>query len=91
MKVDLQPYATRGQAAGVRAYALLPGGLLVQFQSGEGYLYDETSPGPKHVQRMSELAIAGRGLSTYISRYVHQRYAGKFTPAEMEALQRTTR
>ena len=41
------------------------------------YLYGPQHPGPRHVERMKELAIVGRGLSSYISRVVHNDYEAR--------------
>jgi len=38
---------------------------------------DETKPGAQHVARMKQLAEEGRGLATYINRYVRDNYARK--------------
>ena len=68
--------------SGVRSYRIAAGAILVRFADGAVYRYDETAPGLAHVERMKELARAGRGLATYISQHVGSDYAAKFDPGE---------
>jgi hypothetical protein len=66
----------RGHSA-VTGYAALAKSIAVQFADGAIYLYDMDCPGPQHVERMKELAKAGEGLYTYISRRVGRRYSSQ--------------
>lgn len=73
----LEPYANRSGDSGVTGYALVGDALVVGFTGGDCYLYDAVRPGPAHVHRMQERALAGRGLGTYISRHVRDRYRAR--------------
>jgi hypothetical protein len=73
----MQRYRNLSGHSGVRAYECSPGFIKVRFTNGETYVYDDTTPGRRDVARMQALAIAGRGLSTYIAQHVRERYAGK--------------
>jgi hypothetical protein len=73
----MQRYQNRNRESGVVAYDIDAGAITVEFKSGERYLYTEDSAGAENIARMQQLARAGRGLSTYISRHVHDRYARK--------------
>jgi hypothetical protein len=64
--------------SGVEAYDAGTDFIDVQFRTGMTYHYDHTAPGELHVRRMKQLAIDGRGLSSYISRHVRGRYARKW-------------
>jgi hypothetical protein len=64
--------------SGVEAYELGTDFIDVQFRNGVTYRYDHTAPGDLHVRRMKQLAIDGRGLSSYISRHVRDAYARKW-------------
>lgn len=68
-------YGNRSGGSGVAGYAFTTDGIAVQFTNGAVYLYDHACPGRQHVARMKQLARAGQGLATYISRRVGQRYA----------------
>jgi hypothetical protein len=70
-------YKNRGGESGVVAYDIDAGQIIVQFRNGERYLYTEDSAGAANIARMQELAIAGRGLSSFISQHVHDRYERK--------------
>lgn len=66
----MTPYANRSGDSGVFAYALVGDAIVVEFDGGALYLYDDVRPGAAQVRRMRALARAGRGLSGYISREV---------------------
>ncbi|WP_149194511.1 hypothetical protein [Luteimonas suaedae] len=71
----MKRYADLHGDSGVVAYALLPKAIAVEFRSGAVYVYTADSAGPARLARMRRLATSGRGLSTYISRHAHDRYA----------------
>lgn len=73
----MKRYANLGGDSGVVAYAIAPGQITVRFRSGETYVYDSSAPGAAAVAEMQRLALAGRGLSGYISQHVRERYARK--------------
>ena len=75
----MQRYGNRSRESGVVAYDIDAGQIIVQFRNGDRYLYTEDSAGTANIARMQELARAGRGLSTYISQHVHDRYDRKLT------------
>jgi hypothetical protein len=84
--------------SGVVAYAVLPDGLAVQFLDGMVYLYTHDCPGRRHVARMKALAREGRGLSTYVSRHVGNRFSARlergnlqtFTPRDQSSTRQNT-
>lgn len=63
--------------SGVTSYESGADYIKVQFRNGVTYVYDHVKPGAEHVEHMKELARAGRGLSTYISRHVRTAFARK--------------
>ena len=71
----MKPYGTG--KSGVVAYEIHDDAIDVKFSNGDVYRYDETRPGPVDVEIMKRFARAGRSLTTYISRYVKERYAAK--------------
>jgi hypothetical protein len=70
-------YANLSGDAGIAAYEIGDDSITIQFNSGEAYLYNYASAGPKTIERMKSLAVAGRGLTTFISQVVKKRYARK--------------
>ncbi|WP_075793345.1 hypothetical protein [Massilia putida] len=73
----MQRYGNQSRESGVVAYDIDAGRIVVQFRNGERYLYTEDSAGAANIAKMQELARAGRGLSSFISQHVHDRYARK--------------
>ena len=59
------------------AYEILNSAIAVQFRNGDIYDYTCASAGRANVERMKQLALAGRGLASFISQNVHHRYAAK--------------
>ena len=70
-------YRSKAGESGVVGYELRRGSIVVKFLGGEKYLYTDKSAGAKNIARMQALAQAGRGLATFISQHVHDKYARK--------------
>lgn len=75
----MQRYRNLSGNSGVVAYTLHDDAIDVRFREGGVYRYDASAPGIGHVTRMRELALAGRGLATYINRHVRDDYAAKLS------------
>jgi hypothetical protein len=73
----MKPYRNLAGDSGVEAYETGPDSITVQFRGAGVYVYDHATTGREAVARMKRLASAGRGLSTFIARYVKDRYASK--------------
>jgi hypothetical protein len=73
----MKPYRNRSGRSGVAAYDSGDGFIRVRFVRDGTYEYTDAQPGRQHVRNMQALAAAGLGLSTYISRFVRERYARK--------------
>ena len=73
----MQGYKDIGGDSGVVAYKIGPDSIIVRFKEGTVYLYTYASAGSRMIETMKKLAAKGKGLSTYISRYVKNRYALK--------------
>ncbi|MBS7455547.1 hypothetical protein [Coralloluteibacterium stylophorae] len=71
----MRRYGNRHGDSGVRAWAVVPDGIAVEFRGGGVYVYTHESAGAAAVTEMRALAEAGRGLSSYISRHVSEAYA----------------
>ena len=70
----MKKYRRLAGESGVLAYAVGAEAISVKFVDGKVYAYSHASCGRAHVEQMTLLAEAGRGLSTYISKYVRDRY-----------------
>jgi hypothetical protein len=63
--------------SGVTAYECGDGFIRIRFVNGDTYEYTDKVTGAEHVANMQQLARGGRGLATYVSRFVHDDYARK--------------
>jgi hypothetical protein len=71
----MERYGNRNGNSGVEAYEVGPGLIRIQYLGEpEPYLYTDESAGRKHILNMQERAQAGKGLATYVSRYVKTNY-----------------
>ena len=73
----VERYRNLSGNAGVRAFELGPAHIIVQFEDGSTYLYNEVAPGARDVETMRSLARQGQGLTTFINTHVRERYARK--------------
>ncbi|MCE3294904.1 MAG: hypothetical protein K0R65_618 [Crocinitomicaceae bacterium] len=68
----MEKYRNLSGESGVTAFETGSDYIRVKFSgSFKVYRYSYHKAGKRHVEKMKTLAIAGKGLSTYISRYVH--------------------
>ena len=72
----MERYLNHKGDSGVTGYELGPDSIRVWFGQAN-YYYDHSRPGQNHVDNMKVLAVSGRGLGTYISRYVQEAYVRK--------------
>jgi hypothetical protein len=70
-------YKNSNRDTGVVAYETGDNGIAVQFRDGAVYLYTIKSAGAAAINKMKILAEKGEGLTTYINRYVRNRYVKK--------------
>ena len=51
--------------------------IRVKFNDGSVYLYTYASAGSSNIEEMKKLAVAGRGLNSFIKKNVNKSYASK--------------
>lgn len=73
----MKPYRNLAGDSGVVAYEIGREHLKVRFSDGATYLYTVRSAGRSNIEHMKLLAQSGRGLSSFISVVVRDRYASK--------------
>ena len=73
----MQTYKNLSGSSGIKAYACGEDFIKVQFDDGTIYRYTYASAGRHHVEQMKTLALAGAGLSTFISQHVQTAYESK--------------
>ena len=69
------PYGASGHKSGVVAYRIGRDFIVLKYRDGGIYVYNYNRPGREHVEQMKQLAISGKGLTTYINQYVRGAYA----------------
>lgn len=74
----MEKYKNLSGDSGVAFYEKSRDGITVQFNDGWKYLYTAQSAGVGNVGQMHTLATAGRGLGTFISQTVREKYARKW-------------
>lgn len=63
--------------SGVTAYETADESISVEFNHDAVYLYTYASAGKRRIEKMKRLANDGKGLSTYISKTVKEKYEQK--------------
>ena len=71
----MERYRNRGGDSGIVAYEIGPDSITVMFSDRSIYLYTYQSAGSANIERMKRLAIAGKGLNSFINRRVNKKYA----------------
>jgi hypothetical protein len=75
----MENYKNLSGDSGVKAYELGSDSITVEFNDGKVYQYTYQSAGRENVESMKKLAVAGKGLNSFISREVKERYAVKLS------------
>lgn len=73
----MQRYKNLGGISAVSAFEIADDSIIVQFNDGATYLFNGSKPGKQYVDRMQQLAIAGQGLNSFISKSIKKNYASK--------------
>jgi len=73
----MEPYKNVEGHSGVTGYEVTTEGIVVEFNHDAVYRYTYKSAGKKTIEKMKRLAKTGRGLSTYISQSVRERFEHK--------------
>lgn len=60
--------------SGVTAYSIDTESISVEFNNDAIYLYTYESAGKRTIEKMKKLATEGKGLSTYISQHVKEKF-----------------
>jgi hypothetical protein len=74
----MQRYLNLNGDSAVVAFEIGAGEITVQFEKSGFYLYTEESAGAANILQMHSLALAGRGLGSFIVRVVKKGYARKW-------------
>lgn len=70
----MTPYANQSGRSAVVAYCIEDNAIIVEFKGRRRYCYTDRSAGHANVEHMKQLARAGRGLGTFITRNLRDDY-----------------
>lgn len=71
----MEEYKNLSGNSGVEKFLVGADFIKIRFKNmAKIYVYSHTKPGATHVEKMKELAEAGRGLSTYVSQKIKKNY-----------------
>jgi hypothetical protein len=73
----MERYLNLAGNSGVLEYEIGDEWIRIRFRNGAVYRYTYGSAGRAGIERMKDLARAGRGLSTFVSTTVRDHYADK--------------
>jgi hypothetical protein len=77
----MKRYANLDGRCGVLEFEIGPDWILLRFRDRpELYLYNRDKPGIGKVLQMKRLALAGRGLTTFVNQRVRDNYAERILP-----------
>ena len=61
----------------VAMYNIAKDAVTIRFATHSVYIYSNQSAGPENVSKMKTLAVAGKGLGTFIDTAVKEKFARK--------------
>lgn len=74
----MKPYLNPN--SGIEAFDPVATSIRIRFKGGKTYEYSSPPLAITHIERMKQLAEAGKGLNTYISQHRDVHDAGKLLP-----------
>jgi hypothetical protein len=77
LNIIMKRYRNISSNSGILAYEIGGNFIKIKFTDGEVYIYDYKRPGKTHVEQMKKLALKGKGLATYVNRFVRENYSEK--------------
>jgi hypothetical protein len=73
----MEKYRNLDGNSGVEAFEIGHHSITIEFKDGGAYLYTFRSAGRVNVEKMQDLAKAGKGLNSYISQNIRAAYSEK--------------
>lgn len=71
------PYKNLGGKSKVARYHMAKDAMTIRFVDHSEYIYTNQSAGPETIKKMKELALAGKGLGTFIEASLKDRFSRK--------------
>lgn len=73
----METYKNLNGDSGITGYEIGYDQITVEFKDGSAYLYTNSSAGSNNIEQMKTLARNGKGLNSFINKYVRKLYAKK--------------
>lgn len=70
-------YKNAGGKSTIKKYELQHDAINLQFADGSSYRYTNQATGKENIAKMRELALAGKGLDTFVKNTVKDNYERK--------------
>lgn len=70
-------YKNLSGASKVARYEIMKDAVAIRFADSSVYIYTNQSAAPENIAKMKELALAGKGLGTFIDANVKNRFMRK--------------
>jgi hypothetical protein len=67
-------YKNLSGESGVDSFELKRASIVIRFTDGATYWYTARSAGARAVAQMKKLALMGKGLATFVNKYVREKY-----------------
>jgi len=77
IKIATERYKNASGKSTVATYQLMKDAVTIGFASHEKYIYSNQSAGSENVTKMKVLALAGKGLGTFIENNLKEKFARK--------------
>lgn len=77
MAKSMKQYKNISGDSGITAYETTENSISVEFNHDALYRYTYESTGKQKIEKMKKLAAEGKGLSTYISQVVKEKFERK--------------
>lgn len=72
-----RPYKNLGGKSTIAKFELEKDAINIKFTDSSAYRYTNQSAGPENIAKMKSLALAGKGLGTFIDANVKDRFLRK--------------
>jgi len=73
----MHAYKNVGGKSKVARYHIAKDSMTIRFTDHSEYIYTNQSAGPETIKKMKEMALAGKGLGTFIESNLKERFSRK--------------
>ena len=77
VKPTVHKYKNLGGKSVIASYIIRKDAVTIRFTDHSVYIYNNQVTGRENVGKMKELAVAGKGLGTFVNASVKDKYARK--------------